>query len=104
MVKRDGIGVRYVLLFACAALSGCGPQVFYDSPRPGEFMLNATPPGGMYGGFLGLEPSAEPLPKLAAELCPNGYDKVSETTGTFEGKYIHWEIRCHPAKDAQNSN
>jgi hypothetical protein len=35
------------------------------------------------------------LPKAASQLCPKGYEKIAESKGAFEGKYIQWRIRCH---------
>jgi len=81
-------------------LTGCRTGIYVSPSReePDSYYIAATPPGGMFGGFVGLEPSVSVLPKEASTLCPQGYDKLSEGVGNFEGKFIHWTIRCHAGK------
>lgn len=87
---------RHVVVAALPlALLGCGTPVYHWSNGPNDYTLNATSPSGMYGGFIGLSPSADVLPKAASQLCPKGYEKIAESKGAFEGKYIQWRIRCH---------
>jgi hypothetical protein len=71
---------------------------------PNEFTITAIPPGGMFGGMVGLTPSEDVLPKAAPSLCPDGYEKISEYKGVFEGEFIKWRIRCISPQTGQNSN
>jgi hypothetical protein len=80
-------------------LFGCGTPVYTIAKGPNEYTINATAPGGMYGGFIGATPSESALTKRAAELCPHGYDKTGENRGSFEGAYIGWTIHCHGANN-----
>jgi hypothetical protein len=88
-----------VVAAATLAVAGCGTPIYSGRLGENEYWLNATSPGGMYGGFLGATPSEMALPKKAAEMCPNGYEKLSEERHFFEGPFIRWEIRCRAPAD-----
>jgi hypothetical protein len=84
-----------IIIAAALMLMGCGTPIYSGRLGEDEYWLSATSPGGMYGAFfLGAVPSETALPEKATEMCPRGYDKLSEQRGNFEGPYIRWEIHC----------
>jgi hypothetical protein len=82
----------YLLLAACGANSW--------PVGPNAYAITAVAPFGWFGGT----PSADELSKKAAELCPNGYEKLREYHGVLEGKFTRWWIRCPTTHSPQIQN
>jgi hypothetical protein len=88
-----GKHIELCVVVGALALAGCGTSVSVQRLSDNEYQLIASPPGGMFAFFAG-SPSKSALPKKAAEVCPVGYDKLSEERQVFEGVSIYWKIRC----------
>jgi hypothetical protein len=77
------------LLLATLFLSGCG-NIDYKPVGANEYAITGTASLGALGG----EPSAYRLARKSSELCPDGYDIISEKAWVFEGTVIERRIRC----------
>lgn len=88
-------------MLAFLALAGCGSQVETVTVLPDEYEISASPPGGMYGGWVALSPSGDALAKEASVLCPNGYKTVNEELGKgfFTTDYVRWDILCRSSEN-----
>ncbi len=86
-------------LIGALALTGCKTGVYEDTDSPGDYWINALPPGGSLGGTAGLEASPDILVAEATRLCPTGYTKISEKANGHDGE-IRWHIHCNNAPAA----
>ena len=85
-------------MLALFALSGCGSQLETVTVLPDEYEISASPPAGMYGGWIALSPDKDALAKEASAHCPSGYKVVSQETerGIFATDYLRWDVLCQP--------
>lgn len=85
-------------MLAAIVLGGCA-QVETVPVLPDEYEISASPPAGMYGGWLALSPSNDDLVKEASARCPAGYKVVNQEVGRAlfsTTDFIRWDILCQP--------
>lgn len=94
--------MRYLSwIVALAALGGC-TQIETVTVLPDEYEISASPPAGMYGGWVALSPSNDAFLKEASARCPAGYKMVNQEVGRgpFETiDFIRWDILCQPLQN-----
>jgi hypothetical protein len=92
------MSLKYSLPLICLVLAGCGSQMETVTVLPDEYEISASPPAGMYGGWIALSPDGDALAKEASARCPSGYKVVNQEVGQghFATDYIRWDILCQP--------
>ena len=77
-------------LIAATMLAGCGTRVYSGHLAENRYWITGGAPYGWFGG----RPSSEAVASKAQDLCPSGYEKLTEREGVFEGRYLRWEVQC----------
>jgi hypothetical protein len=80
-------------LMIAGGLCACSTVYVYQYGR-NAFLIRTTSAAGRPGNALGMAASPDDLAKKASELCPAGYDRLTESNETFAGGMIEWQIRC----------
>ena len=78
----------------CLILAACHSDVYSLPVGTETYALSATPPGGALGEAFGATTSPQEMQRVAAQLCPEGYEKLSERQVRFRVDFVQWQIRC----------